>query len=446
MVGLSMLPKWLCVSASAVLFSLAFIFPYYCAPLVFLFLAPLMRSNTQKDLSFTDGFMWGVLFFSIILFPLTMIVYERGHGAYRMIASLALIFASALCSTAWFLLVQLVSRFLPTGKEYTFIIIAGCYFLLVEQYLFWFLNPMLGYLLTSPLIPLAHNARWLRLISVFGYNGTLFLIIIINWSVWQLLFNKRLWHGVGAFAVTMIFVSGWVEQGSVKIPEEVTKINYIQPVSYGKPADMAADIATKLEHCARRGDCLLAVMPESGFPYPLNQHDEAMSCWGRAQQKLPFIIGSHRKAVFLHNTLYCVQNGRIIHYYDKKLLVPFTESAPEGKFFKVFKNLFLAESLQFYPGFKKKCECLVLEGGFIFKPLICSELFFSSLSPCEQHPQASYICIANESWFSIAWHKELMLRTAKLQAVRAGAAILYVSRSLGLWITSEGIAYHLKSV
>jgi apolipoprotein N-acyltransferase len=441
-----MLPKWLCVSASAVLFSLAFIFPFCCALFVFLFLIPLMYVNSKEGLNWKDGFVWGALFFSIMLFPVTMIMYTRGHGAYRMAVSIALICASALWSTAWLLLVQLVNRWLPAYKEYTFIVLAGCYFLLVEQYLFWFFQPTLGYLLISPLIPLAHNPCWLQGAFLFSYQGTLFLVLLVNVSFFQMLSKKRTSHAVLTIALMMPFAWGWIEKDSVKIPELLTKIGYLPPVSYGTPADMAADIATQLERGVIKGKFSLIIMPESSFPYPLNEHDEAVSCWGHAQQYIPFIIGSHRKDTFLHNTLYCVQKGRIINSYDKKRLVPFTENVPEGKFFNVFKDLFLAGSESFSPGHKKKCECLVLEDGLVFKPLICSELFLSKLEHCEQHPKAFHICIANESWFSIGFQKELMIRAAKLQALRAGAAIIYVSHSLGLWITPEGTAYPLKSV
>ena len=68
---------------SAVLLCVAYAWPVYWCWLVFVFLIPLFA--VDRPVGFKDGLLWGLVFYSLHLYPIAQILYDRAQGEYRLL-------------------------------------------------------------------------------------------------------------------------------------------------------------------------------------------------------------------------------------------------------------------------------------------------------------------------------------------------------------------------
>jgi len=439
--------KWGCVTSSAFLFVVPFWYPSLCAWFVFIFLVPLFYAAVRFAITWREGLVWGLIVFGTLLHPLTRVVHEHGSGKFRLLAAALLIMWSAAHAAVWFWATQgLAAGFglSPVRMIFCWGFTAFCYVIFVDRWLLWFLWPVQGYPFINLLVPLAIDARWLQGVPYTGSELLLLLLILVGIGITLCIIkHQKRWLVLSCIGLAP-FVYGWVIHKQYLPPAIIQTIGCIPPAKKRRAMDMAAEIATQLSRGVRKGSFSVLVLPESAFPYPLNEFPEALSCWAMAQGELPLVLGSHRKAERLYNTLYVVKGGRIINYYDKKRLVPFTESMPINLRNRWLQTIFLGTADEFFPGEQARdCECVNVTQDQLFQPLICSELFLGIPQPCPHHPTIPLICMLNESWFMSSWQRKLMILLATLQAMRTRRSILYVSHESALWITATGGVHSL---
>ncbi len=177
------------------------------------------------------------------------------------------------------------------------------------------------------------------------------------------------------------------------------------------------------------------ILPESSYPFPLHEHAPALALlW--VDTGATIIIGAQRvEQGRLLNTLFIVSQQCISDYYDKKLLMPFTEflyypwRACTGA-----KNLFLKESMEFYPQ-EAKSFIFKLGDTCSMQPLLCSELFLSGNPPLRA---TTLLCGINDSWFSMAIQRRWMFLYARYKAIEWSTDMLYIGHYHGAWISKQG--------
>lgn len=176
----------------------------------------------------------------------------------------------------------------------------------------------------------------------------------------------------------------------------------------------AHQIATCLarELVNRRGHCL-ALLPESTFPYNLEEYKEFLPAWCDCHDNIDIIIGSHKQeGGKIFNCVYHIHNGEIKQVYKKKHLMPFFECIPATLSKFGLGTVFVEKDKAFSrPGINDNNSDIFLIDGKRHQVFICSELY-QQAKPVAQ--DATVLFVANSSWFMMNYAKSLALLHARL--------------------------------
>jgi apolipoprotein N-acyltransferase len=178
------------------------------------------------------------------------------------------------------------------------------------------------------------------------------------------------------------------------------------------------------EAANKHPDKRVFVLPESTFPFPLENNSYALKMWtdNALKEDKVLVIGGYRsEEQKLFNTMYIVKNNRIIFYYDKTHLVPFFEEKKNlPKLFKKGNSLFLSKRNSFIRS-KNPCRTCFLE-DISFKPLICSEVFWKLPKKGNQ-----FLVLANDFYFSFSYFPRVMKRLAQMNTYKQASNLVYCS-------------------
>ncbi len=140
----------------------------------------------------------------------------------------------------------------------------------------------------------------------------------------------------------------------------------------------------------------LFILPESTFPFPLNEHLYALSMWFAHEPNAHIVIGSHYvEHQKLYNCAYVLHQGRIIHRYVKAALLPFFEEhVPFNFFLRSCHQLFLngktnfasAKTLQLAKTFQQDTDQLLCDLPLL-GPTNNGEINFVSTKTLQQQIQ-----------------------------------------------------------
>lgn len=184
-------------------------------------------------------------------------------------------------------------------------------------------------------------------------------------------------------------------------------------------------------------------MPESSYPFPLNEYMNMISLWVEQSRnsRTTFIIGSHkREGECLYNSAYHIKKSRIIKSYEKNKLTPFTEYLPHHfRDLPTFKKLFSYKE-PFSPG--RRTLTFLLKKSFVCAPYICSDLFFSI------YPSSSCtsLFLVNESWSTMRYMHNLMYYYAVFKSIEWSLDGIYASFTRGMFISKTGFQTPLITV
>ncbi len=409
--------NYILLFSSSITFALSFIFPDLLGFLTFFYLIPIFYLGLKDLLSFKDGFLWGICFYSIHFYYLFILIHEKAQGEFRQIASIFVIIYFSFYAGLWFYLANKFSKGNIQHKIICWVLFTFLFIFFNYNFVFWIFGSNSGYVLTHPLLPLT-NYKCLDLMSIIGIWFATLILIIFSWFLTYVITYKKYYL---LFFLPVLFL--------FKKDNKVDQITYNpinSPNSYSdSPYDIALNIKTKiLEVIKKNPNVKIILFPESTFPFALNEFKEVIDWWfyGFQNKKIHILIGSHRSQNGkLFNTVYHLFNCRIINYYDKTNLMFFSERIPNiWRFFSISK-FFLNNSKEFFPGNTKaifKIENLNVQ------PCICSDLFLQK----QLSVDCDYIMFfMNISWFSCAYVKRLLHLFIRFKEIELNKKIIYVS-------------------
>jgi apolipoprotein N-acyltransferase len=400
--------------ASALLFSLPFIFPFYLGFLIIFFWVPLIfvfKKHPSKRGIFLYGFLWGIIVYGLNFFWFFDLLMKKSGVGTKLSLFLYLIFVcyAALTSSVLFFLIRL--------KFILFPVLFFVYFLFLSSHLFWFLGE--GYPFLNPIIPL------------------------MSYKI---------------FSVPKIY--RMPKLGAVEIGR--CGFFYLKPSSaegcaLSKNARFCAQQIYKdlkklnLESEKKNFRKIFILGPETTFPFALDCRGNFIRLWekvlpencsllfGSLRNKVsaPLRVvkrestprrrrGAHKKRAFCikkqYQTVYWLSKEKSC-FYDKTHCVPFVEKLP--KFWKKFawaKKFFLQGRLSIAKG-KNVTNKFDFMSKISVRPALCSELFFEHLGV--EEGQTHIIAFVNDSWFC-SYFREILFLTARLKAFTLGVPMIYV--------------------
>ena len=387
---------------------------------------------------FRFGCLWGLCFYGLHCYPIATVLYLRGQGDYRLLVYLFLVLFFAIQSGFWFLCSHFIELY--SSRHMRPLITMG-YFVWMQTMVFWLFDICEGYPFALPIIPIAHHERLLQLLPLMGVYGMTMALIAGQWFIACAL--KQYQYSLLACGCFIPFLLGYAIQKQELIPEYIKHIVYISPEwECMHPYDTAQDITYCLQKAAeqyKRGVCF--IMPESAYPFSLSSYQTDLWQSVLYHNKQQIIIGAHKKSDKTSiNTLFHLDQCRIIQTYEKKHSVILTERTPfylKGIYF--FTHLFGGNTDR-SPIKKDKrsiYSLLIRIYNYYFLPVLCSELFYNDFSSLP-YKKAPILLLCNDGWFHFYYIRYCMLLYAKIYAIRWKRPIIYISHSNGFFISETG--------
>ncbi|MBD3273593.1 hypothetical protein GF385_04570 [Candidatus Dependentiae bacterium] len=174
---------------------------------------------------------------------------------------------------------------------------------------------------------------------------------------------------------------------------------------------------------------IILLAPETYFPFSLNKNKNMVKLWNNVlTNNTHLILGSQReergnvnKKIF--QTVFVLNRGRIIDFYDKTHRVIFAEKIPYVlKNSKWSRSLFLNGKNEYFKG-KQKSKKFKLN-NFIICPKICSEFFYK----IDLHKEINSDCVflfVNDSWF-MPYFRRILQNITKIYSIRLNLPIFYI--------------------
>jgi apolipoprotein N-acyltransferase len=429
---------------SALLLNSAYWFPQWCAWFVFIFLVPIFYLLAKKvSLSWRDGFLWGLIFFSGHWFGFFCMIVEHGNGMLKFGIIFFLILYGAASGAGWFWVASYKNHIIWwIGTTWLF-------FIFIAHGFLFFLGDWLGYTFGWPLVPLAEHPQWLFFLSFVPPHLLFLYMIVCAALIGRGIAGAHIKAVSIAFVVFLPWLYGWtIDQPSI-VPGYVHRLGYIQPPPNDfddHPLDRAQAINSAIAGIVERNPHInVIMMPESSFPYALNEHTYILplltdDTYGN---DITVIVGAYRRAGdLLHNSLFWVSHKNTYWYYDKKTLVPCAEFVPP-QCGSVLKGIFLKESEGFVCSQENQQDCILTAPSHpSWHPCICSDLFLG-FPPGKGKPTSTLFVAVNDSWFSMFYIRHMMFLYGRYKAIEWGMPMIYVGHHNASYITSNGVVHNV---
>ncbi len=262
----------------------------------------------------------------------------------------------------------------------------------------------------------ATQYRFLPLIQVADLGGIYavsYLVVLANYLFFVSLKRKEGW-GKTAFLGLLLFVSvllyGFFRLGTVWPEGPFEKAALIQgnvPQELKWQPERRRQILARYFSLSSRvlvRQPSLILWPETALPFffPLDSLSNEVLLWQK-EHGVPLVLGAPRLGLrsqkpLIHNSLFLVDDGRVISFYDKQHLVPFGEFIPLEEWFP-FLRTFAVASGDYSPG--PAGNPLLLGPGRVLGPLICFESVFPDLARRQVRQGATLLLVAtNDAWFN----------------------------------------------
>lgn len=420
-----MTSPWPYLISSALLYAISFLFPVYCWWCVFLFLVPLFyyMFTNPCSLTFLHGFVWGLLYWSLLLFGLWQFLFSQASSFFMALgASLFFVSYLSLWSGVW---VWLSAR--------SMLITTWLYFEFIWRGVLIIFGTWQGMPISYPLLPLAQCPQLLQLVPMLGTSFLNFLLILFSYCCAVMLTKRHAFIASGVAALSLLpFIIGWAVFKREQPPAWLERVVCVTAHKGNGKWLTSRAIMEKLQQAhAKHPDADIFVLPESALPHPLFDDDYCLSMWydNAVQVEATIVLGAYHKVdEKLFNSFYVLQGCRITHCYDKTSLLPFAEKLVDFWCpLLSLHNLFASDWVELSAGMRPRAP-LQLANGLHFVPYICSELFFSTTKSKENVSSHScpLICLVNDSWFP-AYMQKLLFLNARLTALMWQQEILYCS-------------------
>ncbi len=443
------------VCLSALLFYSALSLPMLFFFCIFLYLIPLFYCAIMRkgNLSFYDGFLWGMIVYALHWYDIALFAHAQGHGIARYAVMPFLVICSAFYAGIWFWGASLLS--ITTKKPIlSWIGSTWLYIICMQRFSFWMLGRVQGYPFSFPLIPLAAYPQTLFTLSYLHPHILLLMLITASWGMaaaWGGYHKYRLRLAV---ALYLPFIFGFFVCEKSEPPIHYETIGYVSPAGL---SDDLLERAGELAVCcnaliARHPHITHIVMPESTLKITLNMHPEIHEALAQniVNDDLTVILGAHRKENgCFYNSCYYIHNRLIIRGYDKSILMPFAEYIPNywlnfagiNRIFlhnKIIMNVNRKKGDFFYGDYSLSSEAVET----IFIPAICSDYYLDWYDE-PQKLEIPLLLLVNETWFAGNSLKQLMRLAAQYGAIARRQDIIYVAHREAIYCSRDGDVWPL---
>lgn len=440
---------------SGLLFSISFLFIEYLGFLIIFslfFLYKLLAQNLSFKKIILYGFIWGIIIFGTHLIWLyELFIHKSGCNIYIfIIIFIFLLFYSGVLSALYF---YLTNKFLKYFKNIYlkiifYLINLYLFFYFILNYFLFFIDKNFGYPFINPLIPLARYKFFLYLFNLISVCACQPNLAKLSWGL-----PAVATKGVGRViphvtvsdeALCEVWMGAKNNEINLNNFLKNNKIIYVKPVINSFNNNFNSQTAgllvynklssLNLEQYKNKYKNIILVSPETFFPYFLNldNKQDILKLWANIlPENSMFLVGSQREScdnnkTKYFQTIYRVERGRIIEYYDKKHRVWFVEKNPRLlRKLNLNNTLFLDEKNKFSK--PKKLNKILKINKFNIAVYICSELFFLKdiKKECEQNNVKLIFFLVNDSWF-LDYFKKIMQKFVYLISNRLNIPILYV--------------------
>ncbi|MCX5922300.1 MAG: hypothetical protein NTX86_03155 [Candidatus Dependentiae bacterium] len=435
------------ISLSALALSSAFFWSKHLFWLVFIFLVPLFYSILKKPkiVGFTYGLWWGLLFFGTHCYGIVRLILEKGHGPFRIFLGIFFVIYCALHAGLWFWGAQRLARVRAQSINWMalcWLITTMAYFYWVRHGILWPLGSYMGYCAGSPLLVLAEYSMLLQALPIIGEYGLLFALCVMQMSIVLAYIKKSWWHAGLAIMCLVPFFMGLWQSSLYDGTSYVSTLGYVAPPSRSDTLeDQAAYVNEAIyQKLANKPSVTTIIMPETSFLAPLNYHTWIGHSW--AEHDVTIAVGSARviendEGVQNFTSYFIIKHGRIVQWYDKKNLCPFTEFIPSiFKKFSCCRALFLNECNDYCVS--EQSDRLELSPTLTAVPRLCSDIFIGNDHMRNEQEDLPLLVAINDTWFSAVYMRRLMYLFAIFESVRLQRDTIFASHSTGFWISRVG--------
>jgi apolipoprotein N-acyltransferase len=406
------------VICSALMHSVAFVWPCSMGWLIFISLLPLQGLKPSRPM--VAGFFWGALYYGLMLVGLVPFLHTFIPKHYILIPYSALVIYFSTISACWFYAAQ----------RWGWLISTLCYYAYLQFFCLIPFGQFNGIPLTCPIVPLAHYTWAVQATSTIGVLGLTAVLVILQWSLTQ---SRLSWLVPCAFFLP--FLQGLLVHQAA--PHNLG-IAYVAPVTgQSLPCDVAQTLADRIAMVrSRYPTATTIVFPEGTFQCLLHKIPAAIDILAQAAGPAQLVLGSHRQEGHcFYNCMYTLKEGVLQHCYDKVRCVPFAEYIPwPWSQIPGLSGLCLQGYEELTPSTAGTQVCLLAAGTVI--PQICYDLYF-----CPHRPNAPddipILLLTNDAWYP-AYLQELLLLLARVRAIAWGRDIWYVAHTRGLWLGKKG--------
>ena len=417
---------------SALTYTGAFIYPNYLGVGVLFWMLPLIVTSQDNNVGLHDGFKagcaWGLIFFSAHLYW----VAKRSIVAY-----IAIVCYFAIISGLWLWFKKLiVYRWVRNIQNHNGKCAALCCTWVISTVTFICITCYCsmaifdcfeGYPLANPLLPLVSWTWYMRPICYFGTIGYWIIIVIIN-VVLARLFIKCDTNTL-IFLMAIIAFPAMFQPPAQKIIMNKNDFFYIQPTWNNNSCTTLSEkfytISRIIDANCCGKDMRYIVLPEGSFDGNLIAWEKYIDAWtSLLPSKVSIFIGAYRKdESALYNSLYHIQDGKIIAWYDKEHLMFFGERRPWIAEYLMTEFCALFGKVSFSYPINNQSH-ITMDG---LQPMICSELFCKEKTPPVHDRPILFVC--HDGWFNMRYAQDLAYRCAKLYSLRYQVPIIYVGSS-----------------
>lgn len=469
------------LTISALLYCVALYAPNTLWWCMFLFPIPLYLLSCLQKLTFMHGFHWGVLFFSITLYPFFNSILSSKIGSscitVLFITTLS-VFYCAFYSACWFWLMGICTRALRSPKytnyarQYTPLLIpiwlatTLLYIITVDHYCLWPFLRLEGIPLLHPLIPLTAQSPLLWALPFLGKNIlTLLLLLpaatgayvcVTYTSRYQTTNNLLVLCSLTPWIIFLIAPIG----KSSQTPAWTAYIAWLPLQVTGHRTAALLLHHTFKKIIKEKPNTQLIILPESAlYTDALCSNAACTQLWQseRDDQPLFIIAGSfNRTENSFFNTCYLIDSGIMAQQFNKKHTMPFIEHLPLWVYYRktislFFTNLFFTDLPPITPAsntrepftlyFNNKTNNKNTDNSSTeivqLMPYICSELFFNEHQD-NVATDMPLLALINDTWATHTYIHILMVHAAQLKALQWHCEILYISYNHAFYITKTG--------
>lgn len=432
--------KYIGICISALACNSAFAYPTLFFWQIFLFLIPIFYYGVYAgSLTFLDGFFWGFIYNTIHFLEFFFLLKKYNSLIVAAGCFFCLVVYSSVYAGGWFCIGTFVSsrHHAQWYKRFIWIMVSWFYFFFIQFYLFWMIG--MGDCFANLLLPCAHYPSTLRLLPIVGSTVLVLSVIICAQLLTAALVTKKISFLWGALCFVIPFCVGLMYQyPAASVPQWLHTIGYVAPLANytGYPLDDAQEINHKImqflyEHPHKK----IVIMPEEGYPYPLNTVPEAVVIWQQngLASGVTLLIGAHKvDREKLFNSLYRIDDTNISALYDKSFLVPLYEYIPSPSL-NWARKLFLKDKQGFCASDRQQTPIAITDGCVVM-PYICSDLYFST----QYKLPNTLLCIVNDGWCYLPEMRHIMYLFARYRAIELRQPCIYIGHHRGLIIASDG--------